>query len=117
MRGLYEWAKDSYYFWRWRLFDKLFILTKKERFYYFDEQAVYDKNVVRATPIINSLPFHIFLPYDVEQGKEYFIVCDHPSRFECTKAAKIDFYSPKYIKDGRHLGKKKWILSQEEKRN
>ena len=115
MERLLKWVKDLYSYWRWRLFDKLFILTKKERFYYFDEQAVYDENVIRATPIIDSLPFHIFLPYNVERGKEYFIVCDHPSRFDSTKAAKVDFYTPKYINDGRRLGKKKWVLSQTEK--
>lgn len=32
-----------------------------------------------------------------------------------SKAAKIDFYQPKYIKDGWQLGKKKWILSPAEK--
>lgn len=85
MKRFLKWAKDEYYYWRWRLFDKLFILTKKEKFYCFDEQAVYGENAIRATPIIDSLPFHIFLPYDAEPGKEYFIVCDHPCRFECTR--------------------------------
>lgn len=106
---------DLLYFCRWKVDDTLFKLTKNDKFYRLDEQAVYDDCVVGATPRIETLPFHIFLPYNAEKGNEYFIVCDHYSRFLCTKAAKISFYKPEYVIDDRRLGKKQWILSQDEK--
>lgn len=115
MKKILSYLRELYQFYKWKTDDKLFMLTKLDKFYHLDEQAVYDGNAVGGTPRIESLPFHIFLPYDAEVGKEYFIVCDHYSRFLCTKAAKISFYKADYINDKRRLGKKNWILNRDEK--
>lgn len=101
----------------WKLYDRLYLLTGCEHFYYPDEQAVHNEAVVRGSPICCNLPFNFILPFEQEPGNEYFIVCDHSSRFKCTKAAKISFYRPEYVENDFYLGKKRWILSQQEKIN
>lgn len=94
-----------------------YILTGNKRFYYPDEQAVHNEAVVRGSPICCNLPYNFILPFEQEYGNEYFVVCDHSSRFKCTKAAKISFYHPEYVSDNIYLGKKRWILSPQEKIN
>lgn len=115
MKNFLENINNLLDFYNWKIADLLFMRTKNDKFYRLDEQAVYDTNVVGVTPRIESLPFHVFIPYDLEKGKEYFIICDHYSRFLCTKCAKISFYRPEYVNDDRRLGKKNWILSHDEK--
>ena len=68
-----------------------------------------------GTPIIEELPFFLYVPHEQIKGKEYFIVADHFSRFKCRKAAKISFYEPIYVNDGPSLGKKRWVFSDAEK--
>lgn len=70
---------------------------------------------MRATNPNSEYPFHIAIPWVQQKGKEYFVVCDHWSRHNCTKCAKISFHEPEYVDDSLILGKKRWKLNYEEK--
>lgn len=107
---------DAFYRAQWKLYDRLYMLTGWEMFFYLDEGAVYNEDVDTASPGGSCcLPFNFVLPMTQEGGNEYFVVCDHVSRFKCRKAAKVSFYRPEYVADNFYLGKTKWVFSQEEK--
>ena len=112
LKNIFNPLLDNYYRIAWKVYDKLYIFTGSEKFYCFDEQAVYNEEVVRGSPIGCNLPFNFIIPYGQEIGNEYFVVCDHSSRFKCKKAAKISFYRPEYVSDNIYLGKKKWVFSR-----
>ncbi len=99
-----------------KICDLIYGLTKKG-YDYVDETPFYNFDFMRATNPYSKDKFHIAIPYIQETGKEYFVVCDHWSRHKSTKCAKISFHSPEYVRDWQFLGKKKWILTREEKEN
>lgn len=109
-------VKQLYWLSYVKICDVIYGLTRRGRDF-VDEVPFYNFDFMRATNPYSEDKFHIAIPYIQEKGKEYFVVCDHWSRHKCTKCAKICFRSPKYVKDWQILGKKAWILTNEDKEN
>lgn len=109
-------VKNRYRVAIWRIYDRLYQITKNEKFYYEDSEPTYSGiSMTIGTPIIEDLPFFLYVPHEQIKGKEYFIVADHFSRFKCTKIAKISFYEPRYVRNCFYTGKKRWVLTTAEK--
>lgn len=110
----FDFARQLYWLIYVKICDLVYGLIKTGRDY-IDEVPFYNFDFMRATNPYKKGKFHIAISSIQEKGKEYFVVCDHWSRHECTKCAKIIFYPPIYVKDWQMLGKKTWTSTPEEK--
>lgn len=91
IKDIFNSLLDNYYQIAWKVYDKLYIFTGSEKFFCFDEQAVYNEEVVRGSPVGCNLPFNFIIPYGQQIGNEYFVVCDLPADLIAQKLQKSAF--------------------------
>jgi len=55
----------------WKIYDIFYLITENEKFYYEDSEPTYSGiSMTIGTPIIEDLPFFLYVPHEQIKGKE-----------------------------------------------